>query len=136
LRQEMAQSGLFAFLDVDLRYESSSLIVRVNRDKAGIYGVTMDEIGAALQIMMSNSYVNRIGIDGRSYQVIPQAPRAFRLTPDAIDGFYVRSDSGVAVPLRNLVDIEVVAAPPALNQFNQLNSATLSGPRRPRVPLG
>ena len=136
LRQEMGQSGLFAFLDVDLRYESGSLIVRVNRDKAGIYGVTMDEIGAALQIMMSNGYVNRIGIDGRSYQVIPQAPRAFRLTPDAIEGFYVRSVNGQPVPLRNLVDVEIVSTPPALNQFNQLNSATLSGAMLPGVTLG
>jgi multidrug efflux pump subunit AcrB len=40
------------------------------------------------------------------------------------------------VPLHNLVDVEIVSTPPALNQFNQQNSATLSGAMLPGVTLG
>ncbi|MBL8839210.1 MAG: efflux RND transporter permease subunit, partial [Alphaproteobacteria bacterium] len=136
LMEEARRTGLFAFLDVDLKFESPTMTVRVNRDKAGAYGVTMDQIGSALQTMMSNGYTNFIGIDGRSYQVIPQAPRAFRLTPSSIDGFYVRAANGDMVPLHNLVDVTIAAQPQFLLQFNQINSATISGAIFPNVALG
>ena len=47
-------------------------------DKANRIGVNMQDIGTALATMLGGNYVNLFSLYGRSYQVIPQAPREFR----------------------------------------------------------
>jgi multidrug efflux pump subunit AcrB len=73
-------SGLFVFYDFDLKFNRPELAITVNRDKAGEYGVTMRDIGAALATLYGGNYVNRTDIMNKSYKVIPQAPREYRLT--------------------------------------------------------
>ena len=40
----------------------------------------MQSIGDTLALLVGENYVNRFNLDGRSYEVIPQVPRADRLT--------------------------------------------------------
>jgi multidrug efflux pump len=49
--------------------------MRVDRAKANSMGVTMKAIGDTLAVLVGENYVNRFGMDGRSYDVIPQSPR-------------------------------------------------------------
>ena len=65
--------------------------IKIDKDKAGAYGITMQDIGITLGTMMSDGYVNRIDLDGRSYEVIPQVERKYRLNPESIKGYYVRA---------------------------------------------
>ncbi|MGE0152732.1 MAG: efflux RND transporter permease subunit [Reyranellaceae bacterium] len=135
-RGEAYASGLFAYVDIDLKFENPTIVVRVNRDKAGAYGVTMASIGATLATMMGGGRINRTSIDGRSYEVIPQVPRAARLTPDAIRRFYVKAGDGSAVPLSDLITVETDIRPVSLTQFNQLNAATFGALLMPGVSMG
>lgn len=116
----------FVYSDMDLNFDSATMKINIDKDKAGAYGVTMQDIGITLGTMMADGYVNRIDLDGRSYEVIPQVERKYRLNPESVKGYYVRSASGEAVPLGSLITIDVVAEPRALPHFNQLNSATIS----------
>jgi multidrug efflux pump len=125
---EAAQkSGRFLFVDTDLKFDSPQTVVEVNRDKAAAYGVTMLEIGEALAVMTGGNYVNLINLEGRSYQVIPQTPRRFRLDPEQLGNFYVRSNGDTMIPLSSLITVSDTVTPVTLNRFNQLNSATISG---------
>ncbi len=135
-RGEAYGSGLFAYIDIDLKFENPTVVVRVNRDKAGAYGVTMASIGTTLATMMGGGRINRTSIDGRSYEVIPQVPRAERLTPDSIRRFYVKAGNGSAVPLSDLITIETDIRPVSLTQFNQLNAATFGALLMPGVSMG
>ena len=53
-----------------------------------------------------NPRVNRFDIEGRSYKVIPQVPRDFRISPAAIDRLYVKTAQGGMVPLSSVVTLE------------------------------
>jgi multidrug efflux pump len=66
-------------------------------------------------------------MEGRSYEVIPQLPRSSRLTPAELKKIYVADANGNQISLNNLVSMKMVSAPSALNQFQQLNSATFTG---------
>ncbi len=136
LKGEAYGSGLFAYIDIDLKFENPTVIVRVNRDKAGAYGVTMSAIGTTLATMMGGGRINRTSIDGRSYEVIPQVPRVDRLTPDDIRRFYVKAGNGAAVPLSDLITIETDIRPVSLTQFNQLNAATFGAVPLPGISMG
>jgi len=82
LKAEARKSGLFLVVDSDLAFNTPTVKVEVNRSKANELGVTMENIGNTLALMVGGNYVNRFDLQGRSYEVIPQVPRAERLTPD------------------------------------------------------
>ncbi len=132
-----AQSnGQFVYSDLDLNYDSATMKIRIDKDKAGAYGITMQDIGITMGTMMADGYVNRIDLDGRSYEVIPQVERKYRLNPESIKGYYVRAADGKSIPLGSLISIEVVGEPRALPHFNQLNSATIGAVPAPGVAMG
>lgn len=133
---DVKSNSMFVYSDMDLNFDSATMKINIDKDKAGAYGITMQDIGITLGTMMADGYVNRIDLDGRSYEVIPQVERKYRLNPESIKGYYVRSASGEAVPLGSLVTIDVVAEPRALPHFNQLNSATIGAVAAPGVAMG
>ncbi len=136
LKAEARKSGLFLVVDSDLAFNTPTVKLEVNRSKANELGVTMENIGNTLALMVGGNYVNRFDLQGRSYEVIPQVPRAERLTPDKLANYYVPTASGTEVPLSTLVKISTATEPNALTQYNQLNSATFQAVPSPSVTVG
>jgi multidrug efflux pump len=96
----------------------------------------MADVGAALATMLGGNYVNLFNLEGRSYQVIPQAPREFRLTPEWLTRYQLRAANGELVPLSAVASVSEQVQPNALTSFQQLNSATVSGVPFPGRTLG
>src|SRR5690606_24754561 len=99
LQQAAQQSGLFIFTDTDLRFSSPQIQFDIDQDKANRLGISMRDIGAALATFLGGNYVNRFDLYGRSYQVIPQVPRDYRLVADWLTRYQVRTSAGELVPL-------------------------------------
>ncbi|MGL5264850.1 MAG: efflux RND transporter permease subunit, partial [Plesiomonas shigelloides] len=96
---KIQHNGMFVYSSMDLNYNSANLNIKIDKDKAGAYGVTMQDIGNALSTMLAGGYINRIDLYGRSYQVIPQMERKYRLNPDLLNQLYVKASDGESVPL-------------------------------------
>ncbi|MCL9776582.1 multidrug efflux RND transporter permease subunit [Vibrio methylphosphonaticus] len=133
---DVQQNAQFVYSTLDLNYDSATMKINIDKDMAGAYGVTMQDIGVTLSTMMADGYVNRIDLNGRSYEVIPQVERKYRLNPESMNMYFVRSANGQAIPLGSLVSIDVVAEPRSLPHFNQLNSATVGAVPAPGVAMG
>ena len=133
---EVNQNAMFVYSDLDLNYDSATMKINIDKDKAGAYGVTMQDIGVTLGTMMADGYVNRIDLNGRSYEVIPQVERKWRLNPESMNNYYVRAADGKAIPLGSLITIDVIAEPRSLPHFNQLNSATIGTVPAPGTAMG
>ena len=136
MQQAAKESGLFLFTDVDLKFDTPQYEFNIDADKANRLGVNMADIGTALATMLGGNYVNLFSLYGRSYQVIPQAPREFRLSPDWLTRYRVKAANGELVPLSALATVTEKVQPNALTSFQQLNSATLSGVPFPGRTLG
>jgi multidrug efflux pump len=136
MQEEATKSGLFIFTDTDLKFDTPQVEVKIDHDKANRLGITMQDIGGSLATLLGGNWVNRFNLYGRSYQVIPQVPRAFRLKPDLIKQYQVRTSSGQMVPLSTVVDVRDSVQPNALTSFQQLNSAILQGVPFPGRTLG
>ena len=136
LRKAAMQSGLFLFLDTDLRFDLPQLEVKIDQDKASRLGWSMRDIGGALATLLGGNNVNRFSLQGRSYEVIPQVPRDFRLSADWLERYRIRTASGELVPLSTVVTISQSVQPNALTGFQQLNAATLSGVPFPGRTMG
>ena len=131
--QAAVKSGMFIFLDSDLRIDSPESVVEIDRHKAAELGLKMSDIGGALGSMLGGGYVNYFSLDQRSYKVIPQVQQRFRLNTDQLLNYYVASVNGIPVPLSTVAHITTKTLPESLNHFQQLNSATIQGVAAPGV---
>ena len=134
--QRARESGKFIFIDQDLQIDKPQQRLTVDRDKAALLGVEIQQVSADLSALLSGAYVNRFAMNERSYKVIPQVRRSQRLTPQDLQGYYTRTRSGDLVPMSTLVSLESEVVPRSLKGFQQLNAVTLNGIPRPGVALG
>lgn len=102
-------------------------MVDIDREKAAQMGVSMQDLGVALASLLGEGEINRFTIDGRSYKVIAQVERPYRDNPGWLGSYYVKSRNGQLVALSTLIETHERARPRQLNQFQQLNSAIISG---------
>jgi multidrug efflux pump len=130
------RSGLFAYVDTDLKIDKPQTILNINRDKAAQMGLTMRDVGSALGSMLGGGYVNYFDLQGRSYKVIPQVQQNFRLNTSQLRDYYFKTSSGASIPFSTIVDLKTSVVPESLNHFQQLNSATISAVPAPGVTLG
>ena len=130
------QSGLFAFVNKDLRFSRPEVSVEIDRELAARLGISMQEIGQTLQVMLGEAETNRFSVEGRSYKVIPQADRNFRLTKEWLERYYLRTDDDSLVPLSTVIRLQQTVEPSTLKQYQQLNSVTIQGLVLPPNTLG
>lgn len=136
VKQNARNSGLFMVVDSDLDYNNPLAEVHIDRAKANSLGIRMSDIGESLAVLVGENYLNRFGMDGRAYDVIPQSLREQRLTPQALARQYVRTQDNTLVPLSTVVSVAVKVEPNKLTQFNQQNAATLQAIPAPGVSMG
>ena len=129
-------SGKFMFLQKDIKFTRPRTTLNVDRDLAGDLGISMQDLGQSLAVMLNQDYVNWFSLEGRSYQVIPQVNRAARNDVGKVEDYYVRTSAGDLVPLSTLVTVSNDVVPSKRTQFQQLNAITLSGVMTPGVALG
>jgi multidrug efflux pump subunit AcrB len=73
------------------RVSVPQLSVSLDRDKAEILGIPVTDVYDALQTFLGGVYVNDFNLFGRTWKVLMQAYADFRLSPDDVDRFYVRT---------------------------------------------
>jgi multidrug efflux pump len=134
--QQAQKSGMFMFINSDLRIDLPQSTVEIDRNKAALLGLSMQDIGNSLAAMLGGGYVNYFSLSGRSYKVIPQVQQRYRLNTDQLLDYYVRTAGGTSVPLASVVHIVTKTAPESLNHFQQLNAATVQGVAMPGITTG
>ena len=130
------ESGLFLFVTQTLDFDRPEVKVNIDRELAARLGISMREIGQTLSTMLGETEVNRFNLEGRSYKVIPQAARGFRLTKQELEKYYVRTASNELVPLSSVISLESTVEANELTQYQQLNSTTVQGIMMPPNSLG
>jgi multidrug efflux pump len=134
--QDARASGLFIYLDTDLKIDKPQTVVEIDRSKTALLGLKMSDVGSAMSAMLGGGYVNYFGLDGRSYKVIPQVQQHYRLNTDQLLNYYIRTSSGASVPLSTVARIVTHTVPQSLNHFQQVNDAMIQGVPAPGVALG
>ncbi|WP_036280660.1 efflux RND transporter permease subunit [Methylocystis sp. ATCC 49242] len=129
-------TGKFMFLDTDLKIDQPQLSLVIDREKTAQLGLRMIDVGGALTTALSGGYTQYFGLAGRSYKVIPQVAQQFRLNPDQILNYYIKTANGSLVPLSTVAKLETTIVPESLNHFQQINSVTISGVAAPGVIAG
>ena len=120
-------SGMFWFVDSDLKLDKPQQTVSVDRDLVSDLGLTQQNVGSSLAAALGGGYVNYFSIAGRSYKVIPQVLQVDRLNPDQVLDYYVHSGNGTLIPARTLATLKTSTVPETIGHFQQLNATTIGG---------
>jgi len=127
------KSGMFFFVDSDLKIDKPQNVLEIDREKVAALGMTQRDVGNALSAALGGGFVNYFSVSGRSYRVIPQVKQVDRLNPDQILDYYIRTPSGEMIQARTIASIKQRVVPQSINHFQQLNSATIIGVSTPFV---
>ena len=136
IKNEAQASGQFIIVQNSMSYNAPQTTITIDRDRAATLGVQVSDIGSTLGLLTGGAKIAQFDRDSNSYDVITQVPDAYRSTPEKLGEFFVRSVSGEMVPLSSVIEIKQNASPAAIEQFNQLNSATISALPMPSVTTG
>ena len=136
VRAAAMASGRFIVVQNSLSYNSSQVVLRIDRDRAAALNLPARDIGTTLGLLVGGGAVAQFDRDSNSYDVILQVPEEYRNNPERLTDFYIRSATGQMVPLSAVVTVDTKVAPSAIEQFNQLNSTTLSALPIPGVSTG
>ncbi|MEG2756241.1 MAG: efflux RND transporter permease subunit, partial [Mucinivorans sp.] len=91
---EVSQSPIFLASDLNLKFTKPEVTLSINRDKASILGVSVQNISETLQLTMSEQRVGYYIMDGKQYQIMSQFDRSQRSKPNDLANIYVRADNG------------------------------------------
>lgn len=100
--------------------------VEVNREKAMMQGVSVDDIFSTMQIYLGSLYVNDFNKFGRNYQVNIQAEDSFRQEPDQITQLKVRNNRGDMIPIGSFITVKHSAGPDRVMHYNGLITAEVN----------
>jgi HAE1 family hydrophobic/amphiphilic exporter-1/multidrug efflux pump len=110
--------------------------VDIDREKAKLLKVSLDDVNVTLQSTFGALYVNDFNRDGRVYRVLMQSDAPYRAHPEDLREVSVRSASGAMVPLTALASVNEVTGPDFIERFNLFPSARLFGGPAPGYSSG
>lgn len=106
---------------------SQQLKIAVDRDKARLLGLDMDDITSTLQTQFGSSIVSQFNEYSRVWYVIMQSEPSFRASPDDIAKLYTRNTRGEMVPLSSVVTTSYTTGPDLVPHFNGFPAAEITG---------
>lgn len=133
---KIRKSGKFVYSNLTLKYDVAQMRITVDKEKAGTYGISMQQIANTLGSYLSEATITRVDMDGRAYKVIAQVKRENRLSPESLKNYYINASNGESVPLSSLLEMTLEPQPYSLPRFSQLNSAEIQLVPSPTTTTG
>ncbi len=134
--KQARSSGLFAFASNVLQINNPQYDIHIDRDKAAMLGINMQDIATALSVMTGSGYVNYYNQYGYNFQVIPQIMDNLRTNKETLNQIYIPTQNKALIPLASLIDMTESVQPSQLNQFQQLNAVIMLGAPAAGVTMG
>ncbi len=124
--EKAEENPAFSVVDINLKFTKPELTVTVDRDKARILGVSVQDVAQTLQLLFAGQRYGYFIKDGKQYEVIGEAGRTYRDEPLDLSRSNVRAENGQLIKLSEVVNMEETSSPPQLFRYNRYVSATLN----------
>ncbi len=118
--------GQIRDVTTDLQISNPQLRVEMDKDRASAIGVTADQVRQALYNSFGVRQVGTIYSSINQYQVILEAQKELADDPTALSRIYVKSATGVSVPLSAVTRLVSSVGPLTVNHQAQQPAATIS----------
>ena len=116
-----------AGITTTFRASTQQLFVDLDRNKAEVLGVPVQEAFQTMQSFFGSSIAGQFTQFSRVWWVVLQADAEYRINPEDFNKVYVRSNSGSMIPLSALIRVRYVAAPKLMERFNGFPAVKVTG---------
>ncbi|MBV1815250.1 MULTISPECIES: efflux RND transporter permease subunit [Pseudomonas] len=131
-----AQSKILAGVRPNGLNDEPQYQLTVDDEKASALGITLSNINQTLSIALGGSYVNDFIDRGRVKKVYVQGEAFSRMTPEDLQKWFVRNDSGTMVPLSAIASGEWIYGSPKLSRYNGVAAMEVLGTPAPGYSSG
>ncbi len=137
-KMEAAVRSIPGIVDVNSTYDSGKpeINVLIDRDRAADLGVSVEDLGKAIGILIGGQEVTKFQEAGETYDVRVRLAEADRNRPESIVSLPVRTKNGKYVELRNLVQVEEKTGPVQIDRQDRMRQVTIMGNLEQSKPLG
>ncbi|MEY3870918.1 MAG: hypothetical protein RLZZ338_4812 [Cyanobacteriota bacterium] len=135
LETKLREMSQLQDVNSDLQIKNPQVNIEINREQASAFGLTANQIDAALNNAYGTRQVSTIYASDGQYQIIMGLDPKYQQDPASIELLSIRSPNGQQVPLNAIATITKGVGPLTVNHFGQLAAVTISFNLKPGISL-
>src|SRR5947209_20461181 len=136
MRDRIAQVPGLLDVTTDLYIKNPQMTVDIDREKAAVYGVTVDQVRNQLYNAYGARQVGTIYMPTNDYQIILEVQPQFRVDPSDLSKLYMKTQNNVTIPLAAVAKLLPSVGPLQINHQAQQPAVTISFNLAPGNSLG
>jgi len=136
VRDRIAKVDGIRDVNTDLNLNNPQMTVEIDREKAGAYGITIDQIRQEMFNAFGSRQVASIYTPTNDYQVILESKPEFQTDVSALSRIYLKTQSGISVPLESVTKLVPGVGPLLVNHQGNQPAVTISFNLAPGYSIG
>jgi hydrophobic/amphiphilic exporter-1 (mainly G- bacteria), HAE1 family len=136
MRDRIAKVPGLLDVTTDLYIKNPQMTVDIDREKAAVYGITVDQVRNQLYNAYGARQVGTIYKPSNDYQIILEAQPQFRVDPSDLSKLYMKTQNNQTIPLDAVAKLVPSVGPLQINHQGQQPAVTISFNLAPNYSLG
>ena len=136
MRDHIAKVDGIRDVNTDLYINNPQMTVDIDREKAAVYGITIDQIRQEMFNCFGTRQAATIYTATNDYQVILECKPEFQTDISALSRIYLKTATGMAVPLGSVTRLVSGVGPISVNHQANQPSVTISFNLAPGYSIG
>jgi HAE1 family hydrophobic/amphiphilic exporter-1 len=136
MRDRIAKVAGVRDVNSDLYIKNPQMNVEIDREKAGVYGITIDQIRQEMFNAFGARQVATIYTPTNDFQVILESKPEFTTDVSALSRIYLKTATGISVPLESVTRLVPAVGPLLVNHQANQPSVTISFNLAPGYSIG
>jgi HAE1 family hydrophobic/amphiphilic exporter-1 len=136
MRDKIAKVPGLLDVTTDLYIKNPQMTVDIDREKAAVYGITVDQVRNQLYNAYGSRQVGTIYMPSNDYQIILEAQPQFRVDPSDLSKLYMKTGNNQTIPLDAVAKLVPSVGPLQINHQGQQPAVTISFNLAPGYSLG
>jgi HAE1 family hydrophobic/amphiphilic exporter-1 len=136
MREKISKISGVRDVATDLYIKNPQMVVEIDREKAGVYGITIDQIRQEMFNAFGARQVATIYTPTNDYQVILESKPEFTTDISALSRIYLKTATGISVPLESVTKLVPGVGPLLVNHQGNQPAVTISFNLAPGFAIG
>ena len=136
MRDKIAKIPGLLDVTTDLYIKNPQMTVEIDREKAAVYGITVEQVRNQLYNAYGSRQVGTIYTPSNDYQIILEVQPQFKVDPSNLSKLYMKTANNQTIPMDVVAKLVPTVGPLQINHQGQQPAVTISFNLATGVSLG
>ena len=136
MQEKISEVAAIRDVTTDLDLRNPQMNIEIDREKAAVYGISIDQVRQELFNAFGSRQVATIYTPDDDFQVILESKPQFQADVSALSRIYLKTSSGQSVPLEAVTRLSASVGPLLVNHQGNQPAVTISFNLAPGASLG